>query len=1308
MSPLTTLFADLLDDSTGLVLLVKWTAVLALAWLAHGVLAGRNPRSRVALWRSAIIGLPIVAILAAARPLVTYRSGPRDSPSVEGAPKVPTAPTVDRQAAAIISKREPTVPISSEPAADSSTVTIRRNEPAAVPASTQAQRFLRQARLVSWLWLSWMAGIVVLMARLILGSLGLARVIRRSSAVPDEIVGECRMIADRLDCHRAVAVRRTLDVATPCLAGLWRPVLLLPERECEDVRSNDLRAILAHELAHARNHDLVWNRAAHIASILLWFHPLAWRVRAVHAAACDAVCDAVAADLLGDVASYGRTLARLAVRAAWLPPAHGLAMARTSGVRRRLDALNRKVFRAPLSWRHVIPAIFIGSALLVLIGGFGFSRAEQAAVTSKAIDVAKPTDEKTEGKMTLRVVSADANEPMEGVAITYNGFFGEKRVERTVATGQDGTVTIEFPSAPKASMLEITASAPGHVPIFNRWDRFGKPVKIPVFQDLRFERGTPIGGIVKNEAGKPIVGATIYRYSPPTKYEGARVVFMRSGPTTDGQGRWRMDDAPTNLGQVTLEAVHKDYQTGSGPASRDLDSAIILKKGFSVRGRVVDSGGRAVGSAKVAIGRSYWGADLPTATTDARGEFVVERCAEGPTVVTVQAEEFAPQLREVRVDERLGPVNFRLERGATLRLRVIDLQGRPITGAFVFGQAWRRYNTIALRGETNADGRFAWRSAPRDAVFYDIGKNGFLSRRALPLIASEREQVITLSPPLTITGHVTDAETGQGLPKCVLIQGVGFKGNDQPSWSRNSVTEVLRGEYSTSFDEPQDSLHIRIEALGYKPAVSRAFRPDEGAQSVDFALERAEMLSGIVLLPVGKPAEGVDVVFATGADQVLFDGGRFESRTTAPRAKTGPDGRFAFTATKGNYRLVALGDAGYADASPEEFAKSEKLVLEPWGRLEGDVMAGRRLQANEAISFSPARPDRGIPLRVFTHQYETRTDYHGRFTFDRVIPGPGSVTRVFVTNFGRFSQHISCGGQAVEIRPGQTTTVRIGGGGRPVIGRVVPDGTSGAPIEWMQNPPAFMSRPKREGDVTTSDFIRVASNLEKDGRFRFEDVTSGTYELSLTINDKPDPQVFAPGDAVGSLQMSVTVPEVAGGHSDEPLDLGTITATFFERLNVGGVAPDFAVPRIAGKGNGNQLRLADYRGKLVLLDFWATWCGPCLAEMPTFKDIQKTFDADSRFNLISLAADKNDEEPRKYIRDNGLIWTHGFAGDLATGVGQRYKVHSIPATFLIGPEGRILVKNLRGTELKDAVRNALGDTKLFPAAATPTQQPTSR
>ena len=110
-------------------------------------------------------------------------------------------------------------------------------------------------------------------------------------------------------------------------------------------------------------------------SILLWFHPLVWRIRAAHLAACDAVCDALAADLVGDVASYGRTLARLALQVAGPAPVPGLAMARTPDVFLRIESLQRRVFRSALPWRLIVPALLALGAVVILIGGFGITRA---------------------------------------------------------------------------------------------------------------------------------------------------------------------------------------------------------------------------------------------------------------------------------------------------------------------------------------------------------------------------------------------------------------------------------------------------------------------------------------------------------------------------------------------------------------------------------------------------------------------------------------------------------------------------------------------------------------------------------------------------------------------------------------------------------------------------------------------------------------------------------------------------------------------------------------------------------------------
>ena len=166
---------------------------------------------------------------------------------------------------------------------------------------------------------------------------------------------------------------------------------------------------------------------AHFATIVLWFHPLAWRLRAAHAAACDAVCDAVAADLLGDVPSYARTLARLALTAHAPPPATGLAMARSSDIRRRVDALNRKVFRSPLPRRLALPAALGGGVLLLLIGGIAFTEAQA------------PPDAKTSPRRGGPARDQGSSRrpparPIEGVAVEWDLRINGGRFQKRSAT----------------------------------------------------------------------------------------------------------------------------------------------------------------------------------------------------------------------------------------------------------------------------------------------------------------------------------------------------------------------------------------------------------------------------------------------------------------------------------------------------------------------------------------------------------------------------------------------------------------------------------------------------------------------------------------------------------------------------------------------------------------------------------------------------------------------------------------------------------------------------------------------------------
>jgi beta-lactamase regulating signal transducer with metallopeptidase domain/thiol-disulfide isomerase/thioredoxin len=1265
------LLASPVDAPVELVLIAKWTLLLALTWLAHSALARCNPRWRVALWRGAVLGVGLVAALAAAPPIVRVSTNPNpprvlaerheevgERPRLEPAPPAVVAPATEPPGSL---RRETVAPFAP---------TLHSPAPVAVPDPVESPRALHLAQ--SWALRIWLAGVVLLAVRLVLAGLALDRLVRRSSAASDGLVQESRAIAQRLGCTRTVRVIRSAEVATPCLAGLVRPVLLLPERLSQG--QDDLRAILAHELAHARHLDLLWNLAAHLATILLWFHPLAWRIRAAHAAACDAVSDAVAADYLGDVVSYGRTLARLALRAARPTPAPVLAMARTSDVRRRLAALNRRVFRSPLGWSRVVPAVLVGGVLSVLIAGFGFTYAEKAA---------KPAAQQAPGTLTLRAVAAATDQPIEGVSVTYRSRVHGTNQKKTIATGKDGRATIDYPPDARIEYFEIIARKPGLAPICIRWDDRRHPLEMPPSKELRFEPGTTIGGIVKDQAGRPIAGAKVNVYAPPTECEATHNVFLLGALDTDARGQWRLDVAPKSLGDVFLHVEHPRYRRGGGNASRNLESVIVLTRGLTVTGRVADAAGRPVPKARVFMGRDLFVPDASTGTTNERGEFTLENCNAGLTIVTLQAEGFAPQIRDVVVEERTTPVVVTLsEPGGTIRGKVVDIEGKPVAGAFFGLESWQGHRSIQFQVVTVQDGRFEWRSAPKDAMLFSAGKSGYMSSRNVPLTASDREQVITLYPELVITGRVTDAETGQPLPKFRLIRGNKHTDRDETHWAENEAVEIVGGRYATRFNEPWDPFFLRVEAPGYQPAVSRAFRSNEKSQTIDFALRRGgEVLSvsGVVVLPDGKPAPRAEVVLAREMGGYLMRAGYFDRRSNLPTTTTDAEGRFTFSPQDDKCVLIAASDAGYATASPDELAKSDKMVLQPWGKIEGELRIGGRPGADQEVEFQPDAFQRGGRWYLFTYGYTTSTDARGQFTFDRVVPGRGTAWRNIPTADRRGNPGRSWP-EPVEVKPGQTARVQVGGKGRAVIGRFVFEGKPDTPVDWTQNVPV---------EIQDSPLTRLAyANLDKDGGFRVDDLPPGRYVLQLRVSRNYVPQTPTAATETGWMQRELVVPDAPAGQSDQPLDLGAITVKPFPKA--GDQATDFNVERVAGKGKGDRLKLSDERGKFVLIDFWATWCPPCMAELPALKDIQKTFGGDPRFRLISLSIDQTVEPVLRVIRENGLTWTHGFAsGGFGAEVMVSYGVRAIPSTFLIAPDGRILARDLRGAALKEAVAKAL-------------------
>jgi thiol-disulfide isomerase/thioredoxin len=112
----------------------------------------------------------------------------------------------------------------------------------------------------------------------------------------------------------------------------------------------------------------------------------------------------------------------------------------------------------------------------------------------------------------------------------------------------------------------------------------------------------------------------------------------------------------------------------------------------------------------------------------------------------------------------------------------------------------------------------------------------------------------------------------------------------------------------------------------------------------------------------------------------------------------------------------------------------------------------------------------------------------------------------------------------------------------------------------------------------------------------------------------------------------------------------------------------------------------------VLLDFWATWCAPCVAELPNVRKIHEKYGGeDGDLVVIGCSLDSEDEIVGAFIKKKDINWTQIVAGPADKNpIAQKYFVEGIPATFLIDPEGRIVAKDLRGRALQTEVDRLIG------------------
>ena len=198
----------------------------------------------------------------------------------------------------------------------------------------------------------------------------------------------------------------------------------------------------------------------------------------------------------------------------------------------------------------------------------------------------------------------------------------------------------------------------------------------------------------------------------------------------------------------------------------------------------------------------------------------------------------------------------------------------------------------------------------------------------------------------------------------------------------------------------------------------------------------------------------------------------------------------------------------------------------------------------------------------------------------------------------------------------------------------------------------------------------------------------------------PDEANFAEvsSDAAPSVSKASRLPVIIGLIAICGLAFGLVwmQGAKYEPVLVGKLAPDFALQDL----NGETQKLSDYRGQVVFLNFWATWCKPCQEEMPSMERLHQELEAEfsDRFVMLAVSIDKSADDIPAFMAKHKL--TFPVLHDRWGKVDRIYKIMGVPETYIIDQAG-VLVEKIIGPRDWNAARNIQGMMDLLRTAPTP-------
>jgi beta-lactamase regulating signal transducer with metallopeptidase domain len=1078
----------------------------------------------------------------------------REQLNVAGADELPAS--VER-AAAVAHSLATVVPVDSERSLRSIEARSAPNTVSSGRAPAHSATDSPRPSLTAIAMLAWLGGVVVLFAKLARAQWRFRTSVAHSSRLDAaRLPVGWRELCRRAGCRQSIEVVENDGVTAPAVWGIFRPRIILPRGIIASFPARQMRWLLLHELAHIGRRDLAVVALQRFTAILHFFNPAIWISNRIIHRLREYACDDLAVSL-GDVSGVESGEAFLHILRHADHGRRGLDGAlgvfgldsRSScflRVHRLLDT-ERPVRTSPGAWS------LMGLILLAIVSLPHLRTAQSETSSQQTQETATdPVPDKTGMEFELHVVGPDGKPVPEAIVhirtspaptanwIRHGKFVRHGSYGAFLSADGEGRLALALPRVPTDFDVDITT--PGFGPYWASWSSNAHDEAIPRKFTAQLEAGWSIGGIIVDASGKPVEGVQIRPFIEYKKRPGY-LGQMGIGTTlrTDAAGKWQFDSVPASMAEIEVGIDHPDFKPGGRRLARggfEIEKArlpaakVVLDRGITVSGKVSDEAGNPIAQALV---RTKFVNDIREARTGNDGVYRLGGCEPRAVRIVVSAKGRATDMRELNIEPEMGPVDFQMKPGGTVRIRVLDADDKPVSKARIFFQRWRgqfsyfEFNHVSQYADEN--GVWEWKEAPLDEFNADICPPDGMELELQPLVARAEAYVFRTAPALVVSGKVVDAVTKNPIKKFRVVPG--FRSAEKEMhWRRSENYVATLGNYRlrrtrADFDQ------IRIEADGYNAATSRDIKSSEGNVSIDFELTRGKNVVARVFTPRNLPAVGAQVALGVAGSQINIKNGDIADPSIyCAREATDLSGRFHFPAQDKNFELVITHPSGFAHVkSAPEWDLTKIIHLEPWARVEGTFRIGKALAPSVPITLDVARlhgNERVTPR--FYIQYESATGPDGRFVFERVIPGKGRIGR-------RLSLTVDTGATEVtsvytipaEFLSGTTNQVDLGGTGRAVVGKLRPPDGFKEKVRWNFALVTVRSA-AAEPNANSPQFT---ATVDLDGKFRIDDVRAGDYSLAVDLFQ---------GVAAGGLQgHRFTVPRAEDDRSSKPVDLGTLT-----------------------------------------------------------------------------------------------------------------------------------------------------------------------